>query len=111
MLVISEEVGKLITVFCTDRGNSLDLNARISAALFIGTFTVSDNKSHLRQTTQKTNPLPETVDKIRKSIVWKMENELYNFALDHFHSVKKRLINASQQDLNQHFMYEKIRPK
>lgn len=40
-----------------------------------------------------------------------MENELYNFALTHFHAVKKRLINASPQDINQRFMYEKIRPK
>ncbi|XP_076652366.1 heparin sulfate O-sulfotransferase isoform X1 [Halictus rubicundus] len=70
-----------------------------------------NNKSHLRQTTQKINPRPETVDKIQKSVVWKMENELYNFALMHFHAVKKRLINASPQDANQRFMYEKIRPK
>ena len=72
---------------------------------------ISDNKSHLRQTTQKINPRPETVDKIQKSVVWKMENELYNFALTHFHAVKKRLINASAQDANQRFVYEKIRPK
>ncbi|XP_076234945.1 heparin sulfate O-sulfotransferase [Calliopsis andreniformis] len=70
-----------------------------------------NNKSHLRQTTQKINPRPETVDKIQKSVVWKMENELYNFALTHFHAVKKRLINASPQDANQRFVYEKIRPK
>jgi heparan sulfate 2-O-sulfotransferase HS2ST1 len=72
---------------------------------------ITDNKSHLRQTTQKLNPLPETIDKVKKSIVWRMENELYNFALEHFHAVKKRLINASPQDANQRFMYEKIRPK
>lgn len=72
---------------------------------------ISDNKSHLRQTTQKLNPLPETVEKIQQSVVWKMENELYNFALEHFHAVKRRLINASPQDANQRFMYEKIRPK
>ncbi|OAD56633.1 Heparan sulfate 2-O-sulfotransferase 1 [Eufriesea mexicana] len=70
-----------------------------------------NNKSHLRQTTQKINPQPKTVDKIQKSVVWKMENELYNFALMHFHAIKKRLINASPQDVNQRFVYEKIRPK
>ncbi|KAH0563691.1 heparin sulfate O-sulfotransferase isoform X1 [Cotesia glomerata] len=73
-------------------------------------FSHSD-KSHLRQTIQKIDPLPETVKKIQNSTVWKMEDELYNFALSYFHSVKKRLLNASSQDLNQHFMYEKIRPK
>ncbi|XP_015112398.1 heparin sulfate O-sulfotransferase [Diachasma alloeum] len=74
-------------------------------------YFLHSNKSHLRQTTQKMNPLPETIEKIENSTVWKMENELYKFALSHFHAVKKRLINASPQDLNQHFMYEKIRPK
>lgn len=70
-----------------------------------------DNKAHLRQTTQKIDPLPETVEKIQKSLVWKMENELYNYALSQFHIVKKRLINPSMQDANQRFFYEKIRPK
>ena len=70
-----------------------------------------DNKSHLRQTTQKIDPLPGTVEEIQKSIVWKMENELYNYALAYFHNLKRRLINASVQDANQRFMYEKIRPK
>ena len=40
-----------------------------------------------------------------------MENELYNYALAHFHAVKKRIIKANMQDANQRFMYEKIRPK
>ncbi|CAB0032054.1 unnamed protein product [Trichogramma brassicae] len=70
-----------------------------------------NNKSHLRQTTQKIEPLPETVKKIQKSIVWKMENDLYNYALSQFHAVKKRVINGSVQDLNQRYFYEKIRPK
>ncbi|XP_034945217.1 heparin sulfate O-sulfotransferase [Chelonus insularis] len=74
-------------------------------------YFVHSNKSHLRQTTQKINPLPETIRKIHNSTVWQMENELYNYALAHFHNVKKRLFKANPQDLYQHFMYEKIRPK
>lgn len=74
-------------------------------------FFFSDNKSHLRQTTQKIQPLPQTIEKVQKSIVWKMENELYNFALSQFHAVKKRIINASTQEANQYFFYEKVRPK
>ncbi|XP_014204527.1 heparan sulfate 2-O-sulfotransferase 1-like [Copidosoma floridanum] len=70
-----------------------------------------NNKSHLRQTTQKIEPLPETVKKIQKTVVWKMENELYNYALSQFHALKRRVINASVQDVNQRFFYEKIRPK
>ncbi|OXU28138.1 hypothetical protein TSAR_005015 [Trichomalopsis sarcophagae] len=80
---------------------------------FKGAYDVfmHNNKSHLRQTTQKIDPLPETIKKIQKSVVWKMENELYNYALSQFHAVKKRLINSSMQDANQRFFYEKIRPK
>ncbi|KAJ8681485.1 hypothetical protein QAD02_017272 [Eretmocerus hayati] len=73
-------------------------------------FLQSD-KSHLRQTTQKIDPRPETIKKIQKHNVWKMENDLYNYALMQFHHMKKRLINASSQDAHQHFFYEKIRPK
>ncbi|XP_011506451.1 PREDICTED: heparin sulfate O-sulfotransferase-like [Ceratosolen solmsi marchali] len=72
---------------------------------------IHNNKSHLRQTTQKIDPLPETIKKIQKTVVWKMENNLYNYALSQFHAVKKRLINASTQDASQRFFYEKIRPK
>ncbi|XP_012262589.2 heparin sulfate O-sulfotransferase [Athalia rosae] len=70
-----------------------------------------NSKSHLRQTTQKVDPLPETVEKIKKSQVWQMEMELYVYALNHFHAVKKRIVSATPQEANQHFMYEKIRPK
>ncbi|XP_046737007.1 heparin sulfate O-sulfotransferase isoform X1 [Diprion similis] len=70
-----------------------------------------NSKSHLRQTTQKIDPLPETVKKIQNSQVWQMENDLYMHVLAHFHAVKKRVINATPQEANQHFMYEKIRPK
>ncbi|XP_066592322.1 heparin sulfate O-sulfotransferase-like [Prorops nasuta] len=72
---------------------------------------IRNNKSHLRQTTQKLNPLPETIEKIQRTSIWKMENELYNYALNHFHALKKRFIDASFQDSHQRFMYEKIRPK
>lgn len=65
------------------------------------------NKSHLRQTVQKELPSEEAVKKIRKSVVWQMENELYEFALDHFHFMKKQTLG----DKLQNFIYEKIRPK
>ncbi|XP_058791827.1 heparin sulfate O-sulfotransferase-like [Phymastichus coffea] len=70
-----------------------------------------NNKSHLRQTIQKKDLLPETLKKIQETIVWKMENELYNYALSQFHAIKRRLINASMQHTNQRYFYEKIRPK
>jgi len=72
------------------------------------------NKSHLRRTSQKVDPLPETVAEIQKSRIWKMENELYEYALEQFHYAKKRSLttkDGGMADKNQQFMYEKIRPK
>lgn len=43
-----------------------------------------------------------------------MENELYEFALDQFHFLKKRMGLSSDgivTDKGQQFMYEKIIPK
>lgn len=75
---------------------------------------ISGNKSHLRRTSQKVDPLPETVAEIQKSRIWKMENELYEYALEQFHYAKKRSLTTKDggvADKNQQFMYEKIRPK
>lgn len=68
---------------------------------------LSSNRSHLRKTVQKNPPSEETIKKIQKSVVWQMENELYEFALEHFHFIKKQTLNDKQQ----RFFYEKIRPK
>ncbi|KAF2896735.1 hypothetical protein ILUMI_09442 [Ignelater luminosus] len=68
---------------------------------------LTSNKSHLRQTVQKEMPSEETVKKIQKTTVWQMENELYEFALDHFHFLKRQTLG----DRPQKFIYEKIRPK
>lgn len=65
------------------------------------------NKSHLRKTKGKTDPLPITEAKIKESKIWQMENELYYFARDHFYFLKnKHVSNGKKQD----FMYEKIKP-
>lgn len=68
---------------------------------------LNSNKSHLRQTIQKELPSEETVRKIQQSTVWQMENELYEFALDHFHFLRKQTLSEKSQK----FIYEKIRPK
>ncbi|XP_045470624.1 heparin sulfate O-sulfotransferase [Harmonia axyridis] len=68
---------------------------------------LSSNKSHLRKTVQKEVPSDETVKKIKESPIWQMENELYEFALDYFHFIKKYTL----KDRNQKVFYEKIRPK
>ncbi|CAH1957078.1 unnamed protein product [Acanthoscelides obtectus] len=68
---------------------------------------LNSNRSHLRKTVQKEVPSEETMQKIKKSVVWQMENELYEFALEQFHFTKKQFL----KNKNQNVMYEKIRPK
>nr|CAH7763751.1 unnamed protein product [Callosobruchus chinensis] len=70
-------------------------------------YFLSSNRSHLRKTVQKELPSEETIQKIKQSVVWQMENELYEFALEQFHFTKKII----SKNRNQNVMYEKIRPK
>ncbi|XP_063233664.1 heparan sulfate 2-O-sulfotransferase 1 [Bacillus rossius redtenbacheri] len=74
----------------------------------------TSNKSHLRRTAQKLNPSPDTVARIQSSKVWKMENELYEYALKQFYHTKRRTLSVKDGgsvEKEQNFMYEKIRPK
>lgn len=71
---------------------------------------LKSNKSHLRQTVQKNTPSAATVSKIQKSIVWQMENELYEFAVQQFNFIKRKSLAGPGEKL-QSYMYEKIRPK
>lgn len=48
--------------------------------------------------------------------VWRLENDFYNFALDHFHFLKKKTLYEEEGsgrllDRGQKFSYEKIKPK
>ncbi|XP_045511728.1 heparin sulfate O-sulfotransferase [Colias croceus] len=72
---------------------------------------LSSNKSHLRQTSSKIEPTQETLDKIRKSDIWKMENELYEFAYEHFKFVKRKVLFKEMNSVPQIYFYEKVRPK
>ncbi|KAH9360545.1 hypothetical protein HPB48_016439 [Haemaphysalis longicornis] len=72
-------------------------------------------KSHLRKTFNKVQPTEETVEHFKRSAIWQMENEFYEFAAEQFEFAKKRTLGAAQDgqltDLGQQFFYEKIRPK
>lgn len=74
-------------------------------------YYLNSNKSHLRQTSSKITPSAETVAKIQESTVWKMENELYEFALENFEFVKRKILSNEPNGVVQTFFYEKIRPK
>ncbi|XP_071947251.1 heparan sulfate 2-O-sulfotransferase 1-like [Antedon mediterranea] len=71
-------------------------------------------RSHLRKTSTKIDPSAATIAKIKNSIVWKMEDEFYNFARTIFHDVKRRTLhvkNGEYINVPQRFTFEKIRPK
>ncbi|VVC93174.1 unnamed protein product, partial [Leptidea sinapis] len=70
---------------------------------------LNSNKSHLRQTSSKLEPTQDTVKKIQQSDIWKMENELYEFAYEHFKFVKRKVL--AKDGIGQTYFYEKIRPK
>lgn len=74
---------------------------------------MNSSKSHLRQTASKLQPTGKTISDITKSPIWKMENELYEFALQQFHFLYKLRNNIRLQGKNitQKYFYEKIRPK
>ena len=72
---------------------------------------LNSNKSHLRQTSSKIDPSQRTIEKIQQSSVWKMENDLYEFALEHFRFLKKKILLREPNSVAQVFFYEKIRPK
>lgn len=102
---ITEELGEFLAI----------LEASLPR-FFLGAMDLynSGNKSHLRKTFKKIPPSSNTVRKIRETVVWKMENEFYEFTKEHFHFVKKRMFsfeNGRTILRSQQFIYEKIRPR
>lgn len=71
-------------------------------------------KSHLRRTYNKTIPLPESMDILRQSEIYKTESEFYRFAYDQFQFAKKRTLTSGKDrlvDRGQQYFFEKIRPR
>lgn len=102
-------VNNYLLVGVTEELNDfIDILEHTLPSIFIGAsyHYLHSNKSHLRRTIQKEQPSELTVKKIQESTVWQMENELYEFALEQFHFIKKQ----SRKKI-QNLMYEKIKPK
>lgn len=74
---------------------------------------MNSSKSHLRQTASKIAPSAKTIAEITNSSIWRMENELYEFAVHQFHFLFKLRTGVRQlgRNVTQKFFYEKIRPK
>ena len=73
-------------------------------------FLEESGKSHIKHTRHKDPLSEETVNKMKRTKVWKLENEFYNFALKKFHSVKTETFEQKKSKSN-FFNYEKVRPK
>lgn len=89
------------------------------------------NKSHLRKTFNKQPVTQETLDQLRQSKIWMMEQDFYEFAKAQFHFLKKLTFGGNSKeaegasgddsDLTRHvdihrlhsqrFFYDKLKPK
>ena len=47
---------------------------------------------------------------MRKTKVWKLENDFYNFAVKHFQAVKKTVFEQKEQG-KAFYNFEKVRPR
>ncbi|XP_046379333.2 heparan sulfate 2-O-sulfotransferase 1-like isoform X1 [Haliotis rufescens] len=73
----------------------------------------SGSKSHLRKTTNKTVPKPDTLARILESPIWRMENEFYEFAVEQFHYVKHQtfdFVDGEFIERGNRFTYKHILP-
>ncbi|KAF2349408.1 Sulfotransferase [Trinorchestia longiramus] len=73
-------------------------------------------KSHLRKTVKKVMPSEDTIARLQNTKVWRLENDFYNFAVDHFHFLTRKGLtidaDTGQIGLRESgFNYEKIKPK
>eukprot|EP00095_Tigriopus_kingsejongensis_P001647 maker-scaffold801_size95070-snap-gene-0.18 protein:Tk01647 transcript:maker-scaffold801_size95070-snap-gene-0.18-mRNA-1 annotation:"heparin sulfate o-sulfotransferase-like" len=67
----------------------------------------SASAQHIRKTQHKETPTEATVDRMKSTKVWKMENEFYEFAYSHFLWLKAEYEQTRGARM---FHYEKIRP-
>lgn len=82
--------------------------------IFTILFFILGRRNYLRKTNKKIEPSEETVVEIKKSKIWQMENELYEFAVQQFKFVKKHMKvveNSTVIDNGIQFKFEKIYPK
>ena len=70
-------------------------------------FRSSDKWSHIRRTKHKDPVSDETLQKLKSTRIWKMENDFYEFAAMQFNLIK----SSFQEGSDVGFHYEKIRPR
>jgi len=73
-------------------------------------FLKFSGKEHIKNTRHKEGVHQDTVIKMRKTKIWKLENDFYNFAVKHFQAIKR--IALEQNKLGRSlYNLEKVRPK
>jgi len=73
-------------------------------------FLKISGKEHIKNTRHKEGVHQDTVIKMRKTKIWKLENDFYNFAVKHFQAIKR--IALEQKKLGRSlYNLEKVRPK
>ena len=65
-------------------------------------------KDHIKHTKHKDPVSEETMRKMKKTKIWKMENEFYNFALKQFNAIKSATLEQHKMKTS-FFNYEKVR--
>ena len=73
-------------------------------------FLEKSGKSHIKHTRHKDPVSEETVQKMKNTKIWKLENEFYNFAVKQFNQVKTATLEQKQLQ-TKFYNYEKVRPK
>jgi len=74
-------------------------------------FLTESGKSHIKKTRHKDEISPETIEKLKSSKIWKMEDNFYNFALKHFQNIKKTVLDQKKSGKETFFNFEKVRPR
>lgn len=98
-ILIQHKKNKPILQYCSRSNNVIVIQGR---------------RKFLRKTNKKIEPSEETVAEIKKSKIWQMENDLYEFALQQFQFVKNHMKiteNGTVIDKGIQFKFEKIYPK
>ena len=73
-------------------------------------FLQDSGKAHIKHTRHKDPLSEETINKMKNTRVWKLENEFYNFAVKQFNAVKTTVLEQKQLK-TAFYNYEKVRPK
>lgn len=72
---------------------------------------ISDDRAHLRYTNKKIKPKESTLAKVKDDPIYKMEREFYDFAVNEFEYLWKRIhTDDGDNFIDKQYHFEKIKP-